>query len=346
MALDERLPGALRVAVGALPTELGDWDVVAGLARRRRKRRRRARQVVGALVLVVAVLVGVSFAIRSQDTRPAITASQSGSGSLVAVLGSRLVVLSASDGRAERTLVRAPRGRTLGGIAVSWKTRRIYYTVGQQCGPPPEIWQIPISGGTPRLVASVGVEPAISPDGHFLAYSSTYTPGSRCLVLDTLAVRDLRTNREQRSQLAPRAFVVVPVSWWPDSHRLEVAIGPSFETVRIEADGLRVLTSIQLFGNGWVFLPSGEAITAVPSTTTTRLVAFDPTTGAQQRTLTELNQPLVLLGSNHAGTSFLLGTLPTETSGSPNLYRADLNNAQPIKLAPNTGSAAWLPPTK
>ncbi|HEV3451621.1 MAG TPA: hypothetical protein VG869_10475 [Acidimicrobiia bacterium] len=294
---------------------------------------------------LVAVLIGVSFAVRSQDTRPAVTASQRPPGSVVAVMGSRLVVLAASDGRVERTLLWSPAGRTLGGIAVSSKTKRIYYTLGQGCGPPPEIWEIPISGGTPHRVASIGAAPAISPDGRFLAYSSTYTPGSRCPTLDTLAVRDLRTTREQRAQLAPRPFAVSAASWWPDSRRIEVTAGSDFETVRVEADGLRVLTTIRLPGNGYVFLPSGEAATAIPGATTSRLVAFDPTTGAQQRALAELNLPLVLLGGNPAGTSFLLSTLPTETSGSPNLYRVDLGNPQPFKLASNTGTAAWVPPT-
>jgi hypothetical protein len=234
----------------------------------------------------------------------------------------------------------------LGGIAVSPKNRRIYYTVGQQCGPPPEIWQIPTGGGVPHRVVTNGSAPAVSPDGRFLAYASSLSTGSRCFVHDSLAIRDLRTGKEQRTRLAQRPFVVLPVSWWPDSHRVEVTVGSNFQTVRVETDGLRVLASIQLFGNGYVLLPSHEAVTAVPGTATSRLVAFDPATGAQQRTVAELNQPLVLLGSDPAGTTFLLSTLPTETSGTPNLYRADLGNPQPTKLASNTAIAAWLPPTK
>src|SRR5260370_29302209 len=98
MSLDERLPEALHQAVGSLPAELYDWSAVSAHARQRRRRRRRTRQGVGVFVPLVAVLIGVGFAVRSQDTRPAITASQRASGSVVAVMGSRLMVLAASDG--------------------------------------------------------------------------------------------------------------------------------------------------------------------------------------------------------------------------------------------------------
>ena len=266
--------------------------------------------------------------------------------SVVAVIGSRLVVVSASDGRLLRTLATAlPGGRASGGIAVSARTRRVYYTVGQPCGPRPEIWQVPIGGGAAHRVVSNGAAPAVSPDGRFLAYTSGFTTGSRCSAHDTLAIRDLRTGKEQRSRLASFPSVVLPISWWPDSRRVEVSVGSDLQTVRVEAAGLRVRTSIRALGNGFVFLPNGEALTAVPGTTTSRLVAFDPSTGTQQRTVAELNQPLILLGSDPTRTSFLLSTLPTETSGSPALYRVDLANPQPIKLASDSGVAAWLPRT-
>ena len=268
------------------------------------------------------------------------------SDSVVAMIGSRLVVVSASDGRPLRTLATAPPGgRASGGIAVSATTRRVYYTVGQPCGPRPEVWQVPIGGGAAHRVVSNGAAPAVSPDGRFLAYTTGFTTGSSCSAHDMLAIRDLRTGKEQRSRLASFPSVVLPVAWWPDSRRVEVSVSSEFQAVRVEAAGLRVVTSIRALGNGFAFLPSREAVTALPGTTTTRLVAFDPSTGAQQRIVADLNQALVLLGSDPAGTSFLLSTLATETSGSPTLYRVDLGNPQPIKLASDSGVAAWLPRT-
>lgn len=275
------------------------------------------------------------------------TSGPARSDSVIAVIGTRLVVLSASDGRPLRTLATAPPGgRASGGIAASAKTGRIYYTVGQPCGPRPEIWQVPIGGGAAHQLVSNGAAPAVSPDGRFLAYTTGFTTGSRsCAAHDALAIRDLRTGKEQRSRLASFPSVVLPLAWWPDSRRVEVSVGSDIQTVRVDATGLRVVTNIRQLGNGFVFLPNREAVTALPGTTTSRLVAFDPSTGAQQRTVADLNQPLVLLDSNPAGTSFLLSTLPTETSGSPTLYRADVANPQPIKLASDSGVAAWLPGT-
>jgi hypothetical protein len=105
---------------------------------------------------------------------------------------------------------------------------------------------------------------------------------------------------------------------------------------------LRPLASIPLPGNGCAFLPSGEAITAVPGPNSTRIVVFDPSTGITQRTVTTLDQPLILLESNPEGTSFLLVTLPTELQSTPSLYRGDLNTPHPVRLS-QAAAAAWLP---
>jgi hypothetical protein len=342
MSLDEMLPRALSGAAGALPGDLGDWAAVRERALRRRWRRR-AGQGVG-LVALAAFLAGVVLATGRSQNQPAVESTPPMPASVVAAIGSRLVVLSANDGHVERTLVSAPDGRPLVGLglAVSRKTGSVYYTIGGQCGARPEIWRVPIGGGTPHKVVSVGAGPSVSPDGRYLAYSTGEVLSNPCLAFDVLVVRDLRTGKEENAQLGG-PYAISTQSWWPDSRRLEIANGPDSDTVRVAPDGIRELRQIHQRGNGYGFLPTGEPITAVPTTTGTRIITFDPNTGSERRTVTELDQTLFLIDVDTSGSSFLLGGPLGESSSGSSLYRAHVGNPQPIKLVSNAGTAAWLP---
>jgi hypothetical protein len=264
--------------------------------------------------------------------------------SVVAAIGSRLVVLSASDGHVERTLVSAPDGQPLVGLglAVSQKTGNVYYTIGGQCGARPEIWRVPIGGGTPHKVVSVGAGPSVSPDGRYLAYSTGEVLSNPCLAFDVLVVRDLRTGKEQHAQLGSGPYAITAQSWWPDSRRLEIANGPDSDTVRAAPDGIRELRQIQLRGNGYRFLPTGEPITALPTTTGTRIITFDPNTGRERRVVAELDQSLFLLDVDTSGSSFLMGGPLGESPSGWSLYRAHVGNPQPVNLASNAGTGIWL----
>ena len=341
MSLDEMLPRALSGAAGALPGDLGDWAALRERALRRR-RRRRAGQGVG-LVALAALLAGVVLATGGSQNQPAVESTPPMPASVVAAIGSRLVVLSANDGHVERTLVSAPDGQPLVGLglAVSQKTGNVYYTIGGQCGARPEIWRVPIGGGTPHKVVSVGAGPSVSPDGRYLAYSTGEVLSNPCLAFDVLVVRDLRTGKEENAQLGG-PYAITTQSWWPDSRRLEIANGPDSDTVRAAPDGIRELRQIHQRGNGYGFLPTGEPITAVPTTTGTRIITFDPNTGSERRTVTELDQSLFLFDVDTSGSSFLLGGPLGESSSGSSLYRARVGNPQPIKLASNAGTGVWL----
>ncbi len=215
-----------------------DLDVDVSVARARVDRRatslRRTRLAVrvGLIALVLAVVGGVSAVAVDRAGRHDVhtvgpvapSSTPFGSTLVAATIDHRLVVLSAATGRVTRTLLSGGVGaRILGPPTVSGDGRTAYVALRSSCGNP-SIVAVPIIGGATVEVAP-GEDPAVSPDGRYLAMvryapkhsvkpCSTYPP-------DTVVVRDLVTGAEVRwgaSQLS--GLIPGGLQWQADSRRL------------------------------------------------------------------------------------------------------------------------------
>ena len=231
---------------GGAMTELGDRveqalppvdvDVASARARvegrARSLRRTRLAVRVGAVALVLVVVGGASAVvvrrIRHRDVHtvgPVPTAGRPTASTLAAVaIDGRLVTVSAATGRVTRTLLSGAVGRRL----LSWPTvsadgRTVYVALRSRCGDPTVV-AVPLTGGATVEVAP-GEDPAVSPDGRYLAMVRSAPDHSvkPCFAYpaDSVVVRDLVTGSEvtwgatQLSGLVPSGL-----HWQADSRRL------------------------------------------------------------------------------------------------------------------------------
>ena len=202
-------------------TELGDRvgqampavevDVASARARvegrARSLRRTRLAVRVAAVALVLVVVGGASVVvvrrIGHRDVHtvgPVPTATRPVGPTLAAVaIDGRLVTISAATGRVTWTLLSGAVGRRL----LSWPTvsadgRTVYVALRSTCGDP-TIVAVPITGGAGVVVAR-GEDPAISPDGRYLAMVRSAPDHSvkPCFAYpaDSVVVRDLVTGSE------------------------------------------------------------------------------------------------------------------------------------------------------
>ncbi|MEX2255373.1 MAG: hypothetical protein WEC34_08040 [Acidimicrobiia bacterium] len=266
---------------------------------------------------------------------------------VLAAIEDRVVGLSSTTGEVVRVFAVAPDGRDISSVAVAPNGRVVYYTVGEQCGPTPEVWRVPVSGNKrPRRVTAAGSGPRVSPDGRLLAYTGARQSETLlgCVDYDTLVVRNLRTGVERRLELGDRLSSVGVLAWLPNSEQVVVARGPGAFAVEVTGRELHVGEPIVLPGNGLGFLGTGAAVTSIPGLESTRVVTIELPTGTEGFTLVEIPAALGLVDVGRSGGGFLLfGPLADSTQGW-DLYHATVANPDPVRLASQVQSAVWLPP--
>jgi hypothetical protein len=352
MPIDDRLSNALERAAGSLPRTAGDWDGVRRAAVRRRHQRR--TQVSVAIATVAAVALGVVFATGNDDDRSIVTAPPT-SAQVVATIDGRVVVLSGDDGEVVRTLSEGAPDLDATRITATPDGQTVYVQRGTECDSqaPPSISRMRTNGG-PASEIGVGIGPLVSPDGRWLAYgaSTDEAPGD-CGPFDRLVVMRLNGPNPDGSVGAYLDFTpsgyATPIAWSADSTSLAIFVnedpaGRGFVTVGVNDAGLTEMGRItEPSANGLAYLPSGEVISAFPTEPTSRISTFDPDTGAELDLVAEITEPLYLIDVDGSGKSFLLEGPLADTPNGHDLYRAEVGNPDPVKLAEHVKDAVWLP---
>jgi hypothetical protein len=288
---------------------------------------------------------------------------------LVAVTGAGVLeVLNPLTGTQMRTLAS---GATGDQVALSPRRSTVYFEVARGCAR--QIESVPLAGGGTTLVA-VGTNPALSPDGRFLAYArqpDLTTPG--CLPAgsnpagqEAAVVRRLSNASEITYPMAPAAVEsglpapITHLSWAPDSRRLLVSVGAAQDNEGWRAVVFDTATANYYVGAGArvvpvrgvdpaesyyrqaVFQPDGDLFvnrvccSGVPvRITSSLLLTVAPATGATVRQ--------VAIGYTNVDHS----SLDVDASGHWLLYLAGAqlfvsdDGARPIALASGLVAAGW-----
>ena len=367
-----------------------DVDVASARARVEGRasslRRTRLAVRVGAVALVLVLVGGASAVvvrrIRHRDVHtvgpvPA-TTTPIGSTLVAVALDGRLVTVSAATGRVTRTLLSGAVGRRLvSSPTVSGDGRTVYVALRSTCGDP-TIVAVPLTGGA-TVEVSAGTDPAVSPDGRYLAMVRAAPDHSvkpcSTYAADSVVVRDLVTG----SEVTWGAEVLsgeVPgrPHWQADSRRLVfrttsnggagpvhwfVDVGAAFSAQSVGITPEPPLPVVLPKATSTILEGPGPRLLAAEGPNDARLpvpvpvVALDPQTG---RTRVEfsifpdwLDQSVAALGvaGDDSGRRVALvvpsGDLYLWNKGEPG-YHAD-GTAGFRRLANGIDSVAWIPAT-
>jgi len=204
---------------------------------------------------------------------------------IAAIQGGSVVLLDAKDGHTLRTLATHPEATTGGfpylqGVSLSTDRSQVFYSLAGDCGPA-TIYRVAADGLTPPVTVVGGVSPAVSPDGHKLAYAvagpaTTVVPSGATGDLperhcqNAVVVRDLQTGAERtwRYPDTPdyatalyQDAVISEIDWAPDSTRLAY-------TLSYEGDSVSVLdteTAADLGQTTEVVIPDGGGNSSHPA---------------------------------------------------------------------------------
>ncbi len=339
---------------------------------REARRRRRRRWFIGFLVLAftvapiaAVVLARTSSVSRSPGHKPAGPTQYAAAAMPAEVVvweHFRLDVLSSLDGHRIRTLATNV-GEFRGSPSLSVAPGRTVYFDNHayvRSSPVDRIYSVPVSGGAPSYIAD-GRTPAISPDGHLLAYVSN-DPVAGPVVKEMITIEDLRSHAIRSwTATAPEADLWA-LSWSPDSrflsfsgtastspdsvatsywvldttgpvltsgaaHRLSLAPGVSWACFMA---GTR---SGELAGVGEVQLRSGL-----------RLVAINARSGRTIRSLVTIPDAFgATIQADASGKHLIVAASGSGSFGYGRLYRWTSGSANPTAIAPGVLVAAWVP---
>jgi len=151
------------------------------------------------------------------------------------------------------------------GCAFSPDANYLYYSSADNRSDHAAIYQVPVIGGTPKLIADdVHARIAIAPDGQHFAYTRTDRAGGRSIV----ATRNIDGSNERIVAVRKLPDTFTAVAWSPDGESL----GHSFVTygggyhavvgdVKIESGKERTITTPQWrIVDSLVWLPEGDAL--------------------------------------------------------------------------------------
>jgi hypothetical protein len=367
---------------------LQDAEALFKEARQRERRRRMAWiGVIAVAALVISLIVALVGA-SSSSPRVMPTASTGGPSPKLTGGGmpSEIVawsnagtieVLSANNGHVIRTL--APydgEGRGISSLAVSI-SGILYFdetTRGEHGLPVAVINSVPVSGGAVRQFAK-GCDPAISPDGRFLAYVTglaACTPGYAAP--EAITVTNLVTGQRHSWRSSPEA-ILDSLSWSSDSRYLslhrQTGHPPEYVNSYLILDrtarsgSLRVAHLVPLPNSvapdplpgdiAWVgFLGSSKGgLEGVGEVTSgagvpVKLVAVDGSSGRVLGNLASLPNGIF----NGTFGDPIVGTVPADPtgkfillvgSGGGPLYRWTVGGDQPTLIADGVSGGVWVP---
>jgi hypothetical protein len=348
----------------------------AGPTRRGGARHRRIAVVVA---LTVALIAGAAFLVvgTGHDTSVRVESSgqpRSPTGEVVAVTSDgRLVVLASGDGHIVRVLANdaVAQGKDADGstsLSVTPDGQTVYFMRQPAgCGGCASIASVPVAGGPITNPIGQGCcirEPAVSPDGHWLAF--TGVPGKSDAGREIL-LRDLTVARPPQALVYDRLWDsrftldvgVGEFAWAPDSRHLafvgrdtrggtppRVLDTKASQSILLDqlppvlikgADGMSGVGYLghtgQMLAVSDIGDRPGQSLTAEHKPL--RVVAIDPTTGNTTRVLFALagaSQPI----ADASGTHIVI-------QGADGLYRWSRGDRQPTKIADHVLAATWLP---
>jgi hypothetical protein len=330
----------------------------------------KARVVVAAIGLVIAALA-VVLVLNTRDASGPVVETPgafSASGAIVAeTTDAKLVVLSSRTGSVVRTLVTdvgvgAP-------FSVSPDGSTLFFgrpSMSVDGCPGREVAAVPITGGTPQVIASAATQPAVSPDGHHLAYLSYLgpngcTPPPQKLVIVALARHGTTASQWTVSQ---RGQSLSQLSWAPDSRHLayvlyDVNSGSYPRVLNTATPGASLAGTPypQSDATGWygylgdtgeflgLFQPSPD------QQHPPEVVALDPITGAIRRRLVTLDglTGVDALTSDPTGRHLLIvATRPGASPSQPEnlgLYRWNQGDRHVTLITSGVSAANWIPTT-
>ena len=195
---------------------------------------------------------------------------------IAAIVGGSVDMLDARDGHSLRTLATHPEATTGGfpylqAVSLSPDRSQVFYSLAGDCGPA-TVYQVPADGHSAAVALLTGVSPAVSPDGHKLAYAvaGSSKPGEDRHCQNAIVVRDLQTGAERTWRYPETADYTTPlyesaviseIAWAPDSTRLAY-------TLSYEGDSVSVLdteTAADLGQTTEVVIPDGGGNSSHPA---------------------------------------------------------------------------------
>jgi hypothetical protein len=348
-----------------------DGDEILVLFKEARRRRRR-RWTIVALVLTVSLTTPAVLTLaRSPSTKtPAAHKNSAASQPAVSAMPAevlawshfRLEVLSSRDGHVIRTLAtNVATFRSLPSLSVS-PAGTVYFNNGVSGGslPVDEIFSVPVTGGAARHVAN-GTSPAVSPDGHFLAYirndNAAFTRNDNTIVVENLGSRAIRSWTVRESEFSS-------LSWAPDSRFLSftqvASHGTAYLVLDTTAPGQKLGPARRIAlapGVSWAgFMtqtPNGTlGVGVISRHKAISLVAVDARSGRIVRSLVTIpgdlstgnavDGPEGTIQADPSGQHLLVAATEPKGYGSGQLYRWSIGTAGPIALGKVT-VAAWIP---
>lgn len=216
--IDELLHETLGTAPPS-PSGAPPWELVTRRGDELVRRRRIRWTTLAIAVLVVLVAAGTALARSGEGhTSRSIVATPPPTGStIVAAVDGKIVTMSPSDGHIIGTLVddatTDSRSGLVSGVAISPDAKTLYYTrtsTQDRCGRTVIVEYAIATGAERELVA--GFYPVVSPDGHWLAYTTVECGDSHnFLAITALAPRAHYRPYEQL--LGEEPSKVQPLAW-------------------------------------------------------------------------------------------------------------------------------------
>ena len=271
-------------------------------------------------------------------------------------------VVSSRDGHRIRTLASSV-AENRGNPTLSASRSHIVYfdNAFNQAGVPSErIMSVPLSGGSLTAVAR-GRNPAVSPNGLFLAYISD---SDLAFTAQAILVRDLRTGSTRQFVGQSPEVDLRSLSWSPDSRSLSFTAVPPWQPGQtpkavswiLDTQGPSNLLSASRpiplrSGITWAgYRTSTQGMGVVNQQGGTELVGLDPRTGRVVKHLGLLRETLAT-ANGYDGTE---GTVVSDPSGrylilaangtgSGRLYRFTVGAAVPARVTDRVLRAAWVP---
>jgi hypothetical protein len=344
---DERLRDAIHAYARTIEPAPAGWDRLQARVKPRRNSVRRWQvAVAGAGAVAVITLVVVAVRTLGAGVGPGDRPTVPQEVVALSIPDTRIVVLSAKDGRILRLLDLPASSRATLGVSVSPDGRYVYFDRPTQGAGPcyvPEVYRVPVKGGE-RIAVTQGGLAAPSPNGRFLAVVRTAS-GESCADDAFIVVHDLRSGGERVYPVSVGGRIG-RISWAPNSRDLLFSGSGSYildtrsdptapRTNQVHAPG-NLLLQGYLGRSGLLMAmdvkPGGPV----------QVVGLDSTTLAIRRRLVTVNFGFQTVDSDPTG-RHLVFVENVDTQGGINAVRWSVGDKASTQIGDGLLRVAWVP---